>query len=301
MRSSVCASSAPAATATPFSSTERRRIATFSTRSADRRPLHRGLRLDQSAAASSTACAARRRPILPSVSAATTRSPFAARRARRREPGSQLRRERRLRQGDQDLQRRDGARRTLPRPRQRGRRHAGHARAAKRRRSRTSSRTTRHEQRQRSRRERARHGPAAGGASRHARQHHALQRAARHLRAKPIARARSTPTGSAATAPPGGAPDSASPCRTPPDSRPSCRPEGLAVVHNVDGGLVVTDQSTADLGGVTSPGWNAFAFNGPDAPPAPVNVRNSTSGVRHGGEQPVGALRPRSGCATLRP
>jgi hypothetical protein len=55
--------------------------------------------------------------------------------------------------------------------------------------------------------------------------------------------------------------------------------KGLAVVHNVDGGLVVTDQSTADLGGVASPGWNAFAFNGPDDPLTPVNVRNSTGGV----------------------
>jgi hypothetical protein len=55
--------------------------------------------------------------------------------------------------------------------------------------------------------------------------------------------------------------------------------KGLGVVHNVDGGLVVTDQSSVDLGGVTSPGWNAFAFNGPADTPAPVNVRNSTSGV----------------------
>jgi hypothetical protein len=55
--------------------------------------------------------------------------------------------------------------------------------------------------------------------------------------------------------------------------------KGIAVVHNVDGGLVVTDRSSVDLGGASSPGWNAFAFNGPDDPPTPVNVRNSTSGV----------------------
>jgi hypothetical protein len=55
--------------------------------------------------------------------------------------------------------------------------------------------------------------------------------------------------------------------------------EGLAVVYNVDGGFVVTDQSTADLGGATSPGWNAFAFNGTGTVPEAVNVRNLTGGV----------------------
>jgi hypothetical protein len=55
--------------------------------------------------------------------------------------------------------------------------------------------------------------------------------------------------------------------------------QGLAVVHNVDGGFVVTDQSTADLGGGASAGWNAFAFNGTGGAVEPVNVRNQTSAI----------------------
>ena len=53
--------------------------------------------------------------------------------------------------------------------------------------------------------------------------------------------------------------------------------EGIAVVHNVDGGIVVSDASSIDLGGEVSEGRNAIAFNGPDAPPEPVNLRNLTA------------------------
>lgn len=38
--------------------------------------------------------------------------------------------------------------------------------------------------------------------------------------------------------------------------------EGLALVHNADGGVIIGDTSQADLGGPVSRGNNAFAFNG---------------------------------------
>jgi hypothetical protein len=54
--------------------------------------------------------------------------------------------------------------------------------------------------------------------------------------------------------------------------------EGLGVVHNLDGGVVVADSSVIDLGGQTSKGLNAFAFNGAKELSTPTNLRNvSTS------------------------
>jgi hypothetical protein len=50
--------------------------------------------------------------------------------------------------------------------------------------------------------------------------------------------------------------------------------EGVGVVHNLDGGAVVANTSVADFGGGTSRGLNAFAFNGPQDPPTPANLRN---------------------------
>ena len=62
-------------------------------------------------------------------------------------------------------------------------------------------------------------------------------------------------------------------------------------MHNVDGRLVVTDHSTADLGGATSPGRNAFCFNGQTTP-----LPRSTCAIRRpesidGDQQSVGTLR----------
>lgn len=53
--------------------------------------------------------------------------------------------------------------------------------------------------------------------------------------------------------------------------------EGIAVVHNVDGGVVVADSSSIDLGGAAIAGNNAIAFNGPDTTVEPVNLRNLTA------------------------
>lgn len=49
---------------------------------------------------------------------------------------------------------------------------------------------------------------------------------------------------------------------------------GLAVVHNVDRGVVVNDTSRASFAPHGRLGENAFAFNGPALPPAPTNFRN---------------------------
>jgi len=49
---------------------------------------------------------------------------------------------------------------------------------------------------------------------------------------------------------------------------------GLAVVHNVDRGVVVNDTSRASFAPHGRPGENAFAFNGPPLPPLPTNFRN---------------------------
>src|SRR6185369_14293056 len=51
---------------------------------------------------------------------------------------------------------------------------------------------------------------------------------------------------------------------------------GLGIVHNADGGVNVSDNSTARFGLISNPGNNAFAFNGPANPPAPVNFRNES-------------------------
>jgi hypothetical protein len=53
--------------------------------------------------------------------------------------------------------------------------------------------------------------------------------------------------------------------------------EGIAVVHNADGGVAVGDASRLDLGGGTSAGDNALAFNGPNKPAARANLRNLTA------------------------
>ncbi len=50
--------------------------------------------------------------------------------------------------------------------------------------------------------------------------------------------------------------------------------EGVAVVHNVDGGVVVANTSAADLGSAIVSGENVFAYNGPPLPASPVNLRN---------------------------
>jgi hypothetical protein len=68
--------------------------------------------------------------------------------------------------------------------------------------------------------------------------------------------------------------------------------EGLGVVHNVDGGVVVANASSADLGGSMSRGFNALAFNG-TAGVAPTNLRNLSTALvwasnndwQHCGEQ----------------
>jgi hypothetical protein len=55
----------------------------------------------------------------------------------------------------------------------------------------------------------------------------------------------------------------------------SASAEGLGVVHNLDGGVVVANTSVADLGrGEGSTGLNAFAFNGPAQSSTPTNLRN---------------------------
>jgi hypothetical protein len=58
--------------------------------------------------------------------------------------------------------------------------------------------------------------------------------------------------------------------------------EGLGVVHNLDGGVVVANRSVGDFGGGISTGLNAFAFNGPDGASTPANLRNLS-------ERPVSA------------
>jgi hypothetical protein len=68
--------------------------------------------------------------------------------------------------------------------------------------------------------------------------------------------------------------------------------EGLGVVHNLDGGVVVANSSVADLGGAMSRGFNALAFNGP-AGATPTNLRNLSTALlsasnndwQHCGEQ----------------
>jgi len=50
--------------------------------------------------------------------------------------------------------------------------------------------------------------------------------------------------------------------------------EGLGIVHNLDGGVVIADSSVVDLGGVFSQGLNALAFNGPPGSETPRNLRN---------------------------
>jgi hypothetical protein len=52
---------------------------------------------------------------------------------------------------------------------------------------------------------------------------------------------------------------------------------GLGVVHNVDGGVVVSDTSVGGFGSAGAPGQNAFAFNGPALPTTPANFRNQTA------------------------
>jgi hypothetical protein len=52
--------------------------------------------------------------------------------------------------------------------------------------------------------------------------------------------------------------------------------QGTAVVHNTDGGVVVGDSSTLDLGGLGSAGDNALAFNGPPAA-SRANLQNLTA------------------------
>lgn len=53
--------------------------------------------------------------------------------------------------------------------------------------------------------------------------------------------------------------------------------EGLGIVHNLDGGVAVTEKSTIDLGGPMSEGFNALAFNGPGD--VPSNLRNTSIGA----------------------
>lgn len=50
--------------------------------------------------------------------------------------------------------------------------------------------------------------------------------------------------------------------------------EGLGIVHNLDGGVTVATNSTIDLGGPVSEGFNALAFNG--AGELPSNLRNTS-------------------------
>lgn len=52
---------------------------------------------------------------------------------------------------------------------------------------------------------------------------------------------------------------------------------GLAVVHNVDGGVLVSDTSRASFAPGDALGANAFAFNGPAKPASPMNFRNLTA------------------------
>jgi hypothetical protein len=52
---------------------------------------------------------------------------------------------------------------------------------------------------------------------------------------------------------------------------------GLAVVHNRANGVVAADTTRLGFGDAVAPGANAIAFNGPPAPPAPVNFRNLTA------------------------
>lgn len=53
---------------------------------------------------------------------------------------------------------------------------------------------------------------------------------------------------------------------------------GLAIVHNVDGGAVVGDTSVGAFGTADAPGRNAFAFNGDLATLGASNLRNETAG-----------------------
>jgi hypothetical protein len=55
---------------------------------------------------------------------------------------------------------------------------------------------------------------------------------------------------------------------------------GVAFVHNIGGGVVSDGGSIVDLGDAASPGRNAFAFNGPTAPP-PSEVRNRSVQAVH--------------------
>jgi hypothetical protein len=52
---------------------------------------------------------------------------------------------------------------------------------------------------------------------------------------------------------------------------------GVAVVHNVDGGVIVGDGSAGIFGSLAAPGQNAFAFNGLAAPTSPTNFRNNSA------------------------
>ncbi len=61
------------------------------------------------------------------------------------------------------------------------------------------------------------------------------------------------------------------------DRSASVTAHGLGVVHNADGGVVVTDSSTAQLGTMAVAGENAIAFNGVADPPTPVNFQNLTA------------------------
>jgi hypothetical protein len=75
---------------------------------------------------------------------------------------------------------------------------------------------------------------------------------------------------------------------------------GVAVVHNVDGGVVVADASSGSFGDLATPGQNAFAFNGPDLPASPANFRNQTAlALTAGGNQweHCGAQAPCDGLA----
>ena len=49
---------------------------------------------------------------------------------------------------------------------------------------------------------------------------------------------------------------------------------GLAIVNNLDAGVVIGNLSQADLGRADSPGNNTLAFNGDENPPADTNLRN---------------------------